>query len=462
MHRIIISKFISLIITGNQTNLKETLKTKNMKKNNIWTIFTLSLTLFFTQAAIAQDNETRSDTLRKNAVKIFLDCPSCDINYTREQITFANFVRDVKEAQVFIIITEQRAGSGGTQFTFKYEGLKDFKGINDTLVYTTNPDETSAIVREKKTNMLQMGLMKYVARSPLFSEIEIRHNTELEQEEVVDKWNYWVFSLSTQPQFQAEESDKQFEIRNSIEISKVTPDIKIELEMDQDYSQRRVLDDEGGDTTYVTNELQGDNLFVKSLGEHWSAGLKWNIGTSTRENYDLRNDLLPSIEYDLFPYSEATHRQLRFLYSAGVQYNNYIDSTIYNKMEETLFKQEMNIAFQIQERWGSINLALQGSAYFNDLTKNRLELMTSLNLRIFKGLSLQINGSVARVNDQINLRKGGISDAERLLRLTEISSQYRIQGGIGLTYTFGSIYNNVVNPRFGFGGGGGGPRPDYD
>ena len=433
-----------------------------MKKNILQVLLSLFIVLFYAQSVIAQGDESKSDTLRKDAVKIFLDCQSCDMNYTREQITYANFVRDVKEAQVFILITEQRAGSGGTQYTFTYQGLQNFKGMSDTLVYTTNPDETAPIIREKKTNMLQIGLMKYVARTPLFNEIGISHNTELEQEEVVDKWNYWVFVLSTEPQFQSEESDKQFDLRNSVNISKVTPDIKIELEMDQNYSQRRVLDDEGGDTTYITNELQGDNLFVKSLGEHWSAGMKWNIGSSTRENYNLRNDLLPSIEYDLFPYSEATHRQLRFLYSAGVQYNNYIDSTIYNQSEETLFKQEMNIAFQIQEKWGSVNLALLGSAYFNDLSKNRLELMTSLNLRIFKGLTLQINGSVASINDQINLRKGGISDADRLLRLTELSSQYRIQGGIGLTYTFGSIYNNVVNPRFGFGGGGMRPPEDND
>lgn len=403
--------------------------------------------------ASGQEKEQVPDTLRKGAVKIFLDCTSCDMNYTREQISFANFVRDVKEAEVFILITEQRAGSGGTQFTFTYQGLQKFKGINDTLSYTTNPDETSPIVREKKTNMLQMGLMSYVARTPLFNEIEIKHNSELGQEEVVDRWNNWVFALSTEPQYQSEESNKQLDLRNSFNITKVTPDIKVEIEMDQNYSQRRVIDDQGGDTTYITNEFQGDNLFVKSLGDHWSTGLKWNIGSSTRENYDFRTDFMPSVEYDIFPYSEATHRQLRFLYSVGLQYNNYIDSTIYNQVKENLFKQEINIAFQIQERWGSINLALLGSNYLNDFSKNRLELMSSLNLRIFRGLTLQISGGVAYINDQINLKKGGISEADRLLELRELSTQYRLQAGIGLTYTFGSIYNNVVNPRFGFGGG---------
>jgi hypothetical protein len=433
-----------------------------MKKSLISILHFLFLLPLLSIDAIAQENETTSDTLRKGAVKIFLDCQSCDMNYTREQITFVNFVRDVKEAQVYILITQQFAGSGGSQFTFSFQGLENFKGMNDTLVYTSNPDETSPIVREKKTNMLQLGLMRYVAKTQVFSEIEIKHNSELEQEQVVDKWNNWVFALSTEPQFQSEESDKQFDLRNSLNITKVTPDIKIELEMDQNYSQRRVIDDEGFDTTYVSNEFQGDNLFVKSLGEHWSAGIKWNIGSSTRENYDLRTDLLPSIEYDLFPYSEATHRQLRFLYSVGIQYNNYVDSTIYNQVDETLFKQELNIAFQVQEKWGSINLALLGSTYLSDFSKNRLELISSLNLRIFKGLTLQISGAVAYLNDQINLKKGGVSEADRLLQLRELSTQYRIQGGIGLSYTFGSIYNNVVNPRFGFGGGGGMAPPEQD
>lgn len=435
-----------------------------MKKNIFTRLSCLFLIASISQIVNAQEQGSTSDTLRKEAVKIFLDCQSCDMNYTRQQIPYVNFVRDVKEAQVFILITQQNAGSGGTQYTFTFQGLGIYNGMNDTLVYTSNPDETSTIVREKKNNRLQMGLMKYVARTPLSSEIEITYNTELEREQVVDKWNNWVFSLGTEPQFQAEESDRQLQLRNSINITKVTPDIKLELELDQSYSRRRVIEDDDFDTTYVTNEFQGDNLFVKSLGEHWSAGIKWNIGTSTRENYGFRTDILPSVEYDLFPYSEATHRQLRFLYSLGMQYNNYNDSTIYNRLKENLFKQEFNIAFQIQKKWGFVNLSLLASNYMNDFSKNRVELNTSLNLRIFKGLALQISGGIAHINDQVNLKKGDISEADRLLELRELSTQYRIEGGIGLTYTFGSIYNNVVNPRFGFGGAGGqgGQGPDYD
>jgi hypothetical protein len=411
--------------------------------------------LFLSLTVSAQVGQTVTDTLRKGAVKIFIDCQSCDMNYTRQEIPYVNYVRDVREAQVYVLITSQDAGSGGKQFTLTFQGQGEYKNMNDTLIYTSNPDETSTIVREKKTNMLKMGLMRYVARTPVFSEIEIKHNADLEQEQVTDRWNNWVFELSTEPQYQSEEANKQLELQNSINISKVTPDIKLELEFDHFFNKEKFIEyteDDTIETTYTRSDISMDNLFVKSLGDHWSAGIKFNVGASTRENYDLRLQILPSIEYDIFPYSQSTHRQLRFLYSIGYQYNNYVDSTIYNKMTENLAREELNIAFQVQKKWGSINLALIGSNYMHDFSKNRLEFFTSVNLRIFKGLSLQIAGGVAHINDQLNLKKGEITEAERLLQLRELSTKYRVEGGIGLTYTFGSIYNNVVNPRFGSGG----------
>lgn len=426
-----------------------------MKRKVILTfIFSLSIILI-PELIFGQDIKVPADTARKNAVRVFIDCHSCDMNYTRQQIPYVNYVRDVREAQVYILVTSQDAGSGGNQYTITYQGQEKFRGMNDTLIYTSNPDETSPVIREKKTNLMKMGLMRYVAKTPVFNEIEISHNADLEQEEVIDRWNYWVFELATEPQYESEEANKQLELRNSINISRITPEMKLQIEMDQFYNREKFIEnvntDSASSSTYLTHRKSLNSLFVKSLGEHWSAGIKWNIGSSTRENYSFRTDFLPSIEYDLFPYSESTHRQLRFLYSIGIQYNNYKDSTIYNKIKEDLYKQEFNIAFQVQKKWGSINLALLGSNYFHDFSKNRLELLSSINVRILKGLSLRIEGGVAHINDQLNLKNEEVSEADRLLKLRELATKYRVEGGIELTYTFGSIYNNVVNPRFGNG-----------
>jgi len=421
-------------------------------KNYIKLFLFLITAIIIPSNILSQEKQLSRDTTRANAVKIFLDCNDCDMNYTRQEIPYINYVRDVREAEVYILVTDQDAGSGGEQFTFTFQGQGKFKGLNDTLTYTSSPDQTNTIIREKRTNMLKMGLMRYVAKTPLFNEIEIDHNRDLESEEVVDRWNNWVFEISTEPQFESEETNSELDLRNSINIRKITSDIKLEIEMDHFFNREKFIEDAGSDeettNTYTTSALMVENLFVKSLSDHWSAGLKWNLGSSTRENYQFATDFLPSVEYDIYPYSESTHRQLRILYGAGIQLNNYIDSTVYNKVKENLFLHRLNIAFQIQKKWGSINLLLIASNYFHDFSKNRVELGSSINIRIVKGLSIQLNGGIAHINDQLNLKKGGISEAERLLQLRELATRYRIEGGIEFTYTFGSIYNNIVNPRF--------------
>jgi hypothetical protein len=420
---------------------------------NILFLITVFVGIIIPSTLKSQEVVNTPDSTRNRALKLFIDCRSCDMSYTRQEIPYVNYVRDTREAEVYLLVTNQPAGSGGQQFTLTFQGLGIYIGMNDTLVYTSNPDETNPVVRERKTNLIKMGLMRYVAHTPVFSQIKIGSDIELEQEEVVDRWNYWVFELQTSPRFNAEESYHRLYLGNSININRITPEFKLEIGTYQSNNTQQFIED-GVTTEYVRRERYIDNLFVKSLGSHWSAGLKWDLGSSTSENYDFNTQFLPSIEYDIFPYSVATHRQFRFLYSIGYQYSNYIDTTIYNLKRENLFLQELSIAYQVQEKWGSINVSLSGSNYFHDLSKNKIELFGFMRLRIIKGLSLSVNGGIAYINDQLNLSGSDLSEAERLLRLKEQATNFSIQGGVSLTYTFGSIYNNVVNPRFGNGGGG--------
>lgn len=403
-----------------------------------------------------------SEDLRENAVRIFIDCESCDMNYIREQIPYANFVRDTREAQVYVLETRQSTGSGGREYTYFFEGQEDFVNMNDTLKYSTNPDDTSNTTREGRTNMLKMGLMRYVAKTPLYNEVQITSVTGSQRPEVeaIDKWNNWVFEIEARPMINLEESVKMSSMSNSFNVTKITPDIKIELQLDQ--SSRKTKYIFGPDTiTVKTNSISFDNLIVKSMGEHWSVGGRVNFARSTYSNYNAQLDIFPSIEYNLYPYSESTHRQLRVLYGIGVSLNDYTEETIYDKMKENLFKHQLQIAYQVQEKWGSVNVSLEGSNYFHDFQKNRLEMSGSLRIRITKGLTFNVNGSAARIRDQLNLVKGGASSEDVYLRLQELATAYDIMGSVGLSYTFGSIYNNVVNPRFGNGGssygsGGGG------
>ena len=420
----------------------------NIKKllSYVFVVFGLSLGIFLN----GQEANPDTSIQRENAVRVFIDCYYCDMNFIREEIPYINYVRDVKEAQVYVLETRENTGSGGDKYTFAFVGQMEFEGMNDTLEYSSRPDDSRDYKRIWRTQMLKMGLMPYVARTPLYNQVIITPTKQMVVEEVIDRWNNWVFELQAEPQFEGEESYNELELGSSVSANKITHDWKLEFDFRNRYTRTKYTYEDSlrtNNKSYQTIEA----LIVKSLGEHWSAGLKTELISSTYTNTKFGLDILPSVEYNIYPYSKSTHRQFRILYGIGASINTYNDSTIYDKIEENLFLHQLQLAYQVQEKWGSINISLEGSNYLHDFSKNQLELSGSISVRIIKGLSLRIRGSGARINDQLSLAKGDLTEADILLQLQEQETSYKIDGGIGLTYTFGSIYNNTVNPRFGNG-----------
>jgi hypothetical protein len=71
-----------------------------------------------------------------------------------------------------------------------------------------------------------------------------------------------------------------------------------------------------------------------------------------------------------------------------------------------------------------------------------------IDVRLFKGFSVNVGGSASRVHDQLYLKAGEATDEEILLRRRQLATAYRYRLQAGISYTFGSIFNNIVNPRF--------------
>jgi hypothetical protein len=132
-----------------------------------------------------------------------------------------------------------------------------------------------------------------------------------------------------------------------------------------------------------------------------------------------------------------------------------MDSTIYDKTREGLWLHSITAAYEVVQKWGSVNFSLGYSNYFYNWSKNNLSANGFIELRIAKGLSVSFGGGAALIHDQLGLVKGGATTEEVLLRRKELATQFQYFTMFGFSYTFGSIYNNVVNPRFGNRGGGG-------
>lgn len=397
-------------------------------------------------------SQVNSDTLAVSTnmyLNLFIDGAFEYEDYMRQQITFVNYVRDRHLADVHLLITTRNTGSDGTEYTLFYFGQKQFEGKNDTLTYFANTNNTEEEMREGLVQVLTMGLMWYIARLPGAGAVAIicRQPSETTaQQNTKDKWNNWVFTVSANTYFSGEKSYHNFFVSGSASAGKVTDEWKINASVGGSYNYTEYAYDA---FTYVTKtqSKNADALVVKSITDHWSAGASGSIYSSTYSNYDIKATLSPAIEWDLFPYSKSTSRLFTVLYRISPGYSNYTDTTLYNKTEEFLVSQSITAALALIEKWGSVTMSVFGSNYFHDFSKNSVYLSGSANLRIVKGLELNLYGNLGFVHDQLSLPKEGATPEEVLTRQRELSTNFNYYGSVGLSYTFGSIFNNVVNPR---------------
>jgi hypothetical protein len=265
---------------------------------------------------------------------------------------------------------------------------------------------------------------------------------------VEDKWNFWVFNASFRGRLSGEEQRNSTTFSGNLSANRITPASKLRMGLDIDYD-RDNYDVDGERTTSISESGDFDGLYVKSISEHWSVGAWLSLSSSTYRNIEFAYTLHPAIEYNFFPYSVSTRRQLRILYKIGYGSYRYREETIFDKTSEDLFNESLSITLELNEPWGTAEFFLEGSHYFHDFSKNKLRLSGELSFRIFKGLSLNIHGSYSGTHNQLSLPKGEATLEEILLQRRELSSSYRYFTSIGLSYRFGSVFSNVVNPRFG-------------
>ena len=138
------------------------------------------------------------------------------------------------------------------------------------------------------------------------------------------------------------------------------------------------------------------------------------------------------------------------MYKLEFENIKYNEETVYFKTRESLINSSLQGSLELKEKWGSISSTLEYSFYLHDSGKNRIDWYGNIDIRLFQGFSFEISGGASRIRDQLSLPGGGASYEEILLQRAQLATGYEYWGSIGFRYTFGSIYNNIVNPRFGY------------
>ena len=430
----------------------------------------LALSLFvlvFVCSAVSEAGQTpttpQTSTTTQPVVgarlRVFLDC-DCFQEYLRDELQWVDYVRQPQDADVHILSNTATTGGGGRELVLRFVGRGRFDNVNQELRVVTLPAETEDTQRRLVLRTVSVGLLTYVARTGLPTSLDLTVRQREAQAGPAaapkrDPWNLWFFEVEGSGSVSAEES--QSEIRSDLSISadRVTADWKIAFGAEYERQLERFTifdeDDPEDSGTFRTRrrETSVDGLIVRSLGPHWSFGASGNVNSSTFGNTALSISVGPALEYSIFPYAEYATRQLVVQYEVAVERARYNEITIFDKIQETLFRHEIELRLDQRQPWGTLQAGVEFSQYFHDFSKYRLDVSGEVEIRIARGLSVSFDGSASRIHDQLSLPKRNATPSEILLQLRELQSSYEVDFSIGLTFSFGSLFNNIVNPRFG-------------
>jgi len=418
--------------------------------------FLLGFGLLAPRFAAAQNGSPQSipsDELRSVAPNVYLDCErrTCDFNYIKTEITFVNYVLDRQSADVQIIVTRQQTGSGGNEYTLAFLGLKKHKGRDATLRYYSKPTDTEDQFRQGLVNVLKQGLIPYVYDTPLaeFISISYAQKRDYRPTPESDPWHYWVFGLGLRGNGEFETQTEKYSYQVNLSANRTTEKIKFRFYASTNYNHRVYDIPDEEPILSISKRKNLSTSFIRSIDVHWSWGASASLYSSTYDNARLYTSVGPAVEYNIYPYSEATRRELRIQYRLSFTMRDYYEITIFDKEKEDLFSQALQVVLEIKEPWGSIGASVQGQTFLHDLSKNNLRAEFGLDINLFKGFSFNVSGRYTRIRDQISLPGRDFTPEEILLELRRLATGYNLRFEVGLNYRFGSIYSNVVNPRFG-------------
>ena len=189
-------------------------------------------------------------------------------------------------------------------------------------------------------------------------------------------------------------------------------------------------------------------LRKKRSNDHWSYGYELALSRSSFSNNKGRVLFRTGFEYDIFPYKEVNTKFFTLSYTVDVRRNSYFDTTLFDKLKETLWGHAVEANLSFKQKWGTIEFGIDYHNYFHNWKYLNLGINGEVDIRITGGLSFNFYAYAELSRDQIYLPKEEADITEVLTRRRQIASGYNFFTHFGLNYRFGSKLNNFVNPRF--------------
>jgi len=435
----------------------------------------LATCLFFAALTATPVHARQAPADREDVLNLFFDCTAAgcgDLDYFRRELPFVSWVRNREDADLHVLVTSQPTGGGGLMYTLDFIGLGAWLGEDQDLTVATPADATVDDQRSVISSRLGLGLVRYVQDSPVADRLTLTVGdgrsapgdpARPRARSVApdsDPWDFWVFRLNLNGNANGESTSKFSFTRGGVSANRTTDTWKLDVGANfLRRLQKFDFTDQDG-TTRTVSETEKDwnanSSVVRSLGEQWAIGVLARAGSSTRRNQDLSLSVEPGIEYNFFPYSQSSRRSLTLQYLVGPTHFDYTERTIFDETAETRFRESLTGRIALIEPWGRWSTSVTASHYLHDVSRSNVTVFGNVNLRLFRGFSVFANANYQWIRDELFISAVGATTEQVLLRQRQLETSYRYFYSFGIQYQFGSIFNNVVNPRFGGGNGGGG------
>ena len=380
-------------------------------------------------------------------IKVFLSC-RCDDDFLKQNTLFFDYVRDMSLSDIEVFVFEITNASGGRNYTFNFNGKNNFINKENQINAVIPKNISLNKSREILLNTYKLGMASFLSNTDYQNEIDVNFTNEkiITDQKKLDTWKNWVFEVYGSFNFENEKSINEEEFNLGFDVDRVTEIWRVRSDFEFD---RSIKFFSGGEQNYSSEResLYFSGSLVRSISNHFSTGFFSSYRHDTFRNYKSSINISPAVEYNFIPYNEVLTREVTLAYKLGYNIYNYIEETIYEFIDQKMFNHSLTLNLRFREKWGSIYSYLVASQFLDLPEQNRLSINNNINLRIVRGLSLRISAYFRFIRDQINLPKGQASVEDLLLRQRQISTNYQNRISMGLSYTFGSIFNNIVNNR---------------
>lgn len=375
---------------------------------------------------------------------LFLSCPQeCFDVYLRQELDYFDFSRDPHLADFTIVVVRQPSGSNGERFTVTIGGAPPH-------AFNVPAGTADVMARE---HLLQAilhvlyGLLEDTPHAAAFK-LSVPGRTGLQLSELDDPWDYWAIAPELSVEGDGGSGYYFMEGTGAVTARRVTENHKLRIRGSYTRRWSGFLLEDGSRVSGDVDRWETRAIYAHTIREHWAAGAVLTGRADEYANLDGHVHVGALGEFNFFPYAENASKQLRLAYQIGGWANWYIERTVFDATRELKPYHALSLIADVNQPWGSVQWIGQVNHFLDDPNRYRVSTGAVLSLRLTAGLAVNLEGEAALVRDQVNLRGRAITDTELLLWTAQQPTNYTFELKLGISYTFGSTHNTIVNPRF--------------